>query len=50
MGDLQIAVEVGEAFVYELVTVVGYDHVGDAIAGNDVLPDEALDLVGCYGG
>jgi len=50
MCNLQIAVEVGEAFVYELATVVCYDRVGDAIAADDVFPDEALDLVGCYGG
>jgi len=50
MCDLQIVVEVGEAFIYELATVIDYDRVGDAIAADDVLSDEALDLVGYYGG
>jgi len=50
VGDLQIAVEVSEAFIYELAIVVGYDCVGDAIAANDIFPNKALDLVGCDGG
>ena len=50
VGDLQIVVEIGEALVYELATIVGYDCVGDAVAADDVFPNEALDLVGRDGG
>jgi len=50
VGDLQIVVEVGEALVYELETIVGYDCVGDAVAADDVFSNEALDLVGRDGG
>jgi len=48
--DFQVAVEFGEAFVYELAAVVSYDGVRDTIAADDVLPDETLYLIGSYGG
>jgi len=44
VGNVQVAVEVSEALVYELATIVGYDCVGDSIAVDDVLQNEALDL------
>ena len=50
VGNVQVAVEVSEALVYELATIVSYDCVGDSIAADDVLPNEALDLVGRDGG
>jgi len=46
----QVAIELSETFIYELAVVVSYDCVGDTIATNDVLPNEVLDLVNCYGG
>jgi len=48
--DFQVTVEFDEAFVYELAAVVGYDSVRDTVMANDVLRDETLHLVGCYGG
>ena len=50
VGNVQIAVEVSEALVYELATIVGYDCVGDPVAADDVFPNEALDLVDRDGG
>jgi len=48
--DFQVTVEFDEALIYELAVVVSYDSVRDTVTTDDVLPDEALYLVGCYSG
>jgi len=50
MCDFQVVVKLDETFVYKLAAVVSYDSVGNTVAADDVLPDEALDLFSCYGG
>jgi len=50
MCDFQVAVEFGEAFVYELAAVISYDGVGDTVTADDALPDETLHLIGSDGG
>jgi len=50
MFNVEASVELSEFFVYELLAIVGYDCLWDAISTYDIFLNELLDLLDCNGG
>ena len=50
MFNAKASVELSEFFIYELLAIVGYDRMWDAISTYNIFLDELLDLLSCNGG